>query len=304
MGAPVVAGIDVGGTRVKAALVDRDGVQVTTSLTPTPPDLHRPGALVDALARTFDQLRAQAPEAEVVACGVVVPGIVDDERGLAVYSSNLGWRDLAVTAPLTQRLGLPVALGHDVRAGLRAEVEWGAARGSRHVLFLPLGTGIAGALMLDGHLVVADGWSGEVGHVIVEPGGPLCPCGARGCLETLASASAVARGYAAHVPPGAPPVDARGVASLVADGDPEALAVWDRAVTALSRAVAMLVSATGVDHVLVGGGLSQSGDLLLEPLRAKVQDTLTFQRMPRIERATLGDRAGSLGSACLAWDLS
>ncbi|WP_171242706.1 ROK family protein [Knoellia koreensis] len=303
MPAPVVAGIDLGGTRIKAALVDRDGTQVATTLTPTPGDLDRPGALVDALAATFDRLRAEAPEAEVVACGAVVPGIVDDARGVAVYASNLRWRDVPVAKPLAERLGVPVALGHDVRAGLRAEVEWGAARGSRNVLFLPLGTGIAGALMLDGHLVVADGWSGEVGHVIVEPGGPQCPCGARGCLETLASAAAVARGYAAHVPAGAPPVDAKGVAALVAEGEPAAVAVWDRAVDALSRAVAMLVSATGVDHVLVGGGLSQSGELLLEPLRAQVKATLTFQRMPRIERATLGDRAGSLGSACLAWDL-
>ena len=308
----VVAAVDVGGTRMKAALVDRDGRELVTLTRPTPAALDVPGSLVQAVAQTVAALREAAGSdsagddvPEVVAAGVVVPGIVDDVRGVAVWASNLGWRDLPVTAPLSELLGVPVALGHDVRAGLLAEVAWGAATGSRNVLFIPLGTGIAGALMLDGHVVAADGWAGEIGHVVVEPEGLPCACGQRGCLETLASASAVARAYAARTAGrGGEPLDAEAVAGLVRTGDVDAVAVWDHAVTALARILVMMTTATGVDHILVGGGLAQSGETLLAPLREAVHASLTFQREPRIERARLGERAGCLGAACLAWDVA
>ena len=125
-----------------------------------------------------------------------MPGLVDDARGVAVFSANLGWHDLDVVSPLESALGIPMALGHDVRAGLLAEARWGAARGTDHAMFVPLGTGIAGALMVDGRVLHADGSAGELGHVVVEPGGPVCGCGARGCLEAVSSASAVERAYA------------------------------------------------------------------------------------------------------------
>jgi glucokinase len=166
---------------------------------------------------------------------------------------------------------------------------------------MPLGTGIAGALLLDGHVVSADGWSGELGHVVVEPGGAQCPCGQRGCLEMVASASAVEHAYAARSGEG---VGADVVAARVAAGEPAAQEVWARAVDALARALVMTVTLTGVDLVLVGGGLSRSGELLLAPLREAVDTAMTFQRRPRIITAALGDRAGCLGSACLAWDLA
>lgn len=320
---PLVAAVDLGGTRVKSALVDRDGAEVVSVTTPTPPGLDAPGALVSLVHDTVTGLLAatQAPEVsarpdDVLACGVVVPGLVDDAAGLALWSANLRWRDLPVTEPLSARLGLPVALGHDVRAGLLAEARFGAARGHEQVLFMPVGTGIAGAMMLDGHVVVGDGWAGELGHVVVEPDGPLCGCGAHGCLEAVASASAVERRYAALVPAdvgssglgrGSAGVGQRISAHAIADrvraGEPAAREVWEVTTTALARALVMVVTLTGVDLVLLGGGLAESGDLLLEPVRQKVAGSLTFQRPPRIERATLGDRAGCLGAACLAWEL-
>jgi glucokinase len=199
-----------------------------------------------------------------------------------------------------------VALGHDVRAGLLAESRWGAAGGADHVLFVPVGTGIAGALMVDGRVLVADGYAGELGHVVLDPEGPPCGCGAKGCLEAVASASAVEKAYAARTGGPAAPGDRVGadrVAALVRQGDPVASEVWHHAVTALGRALVMAVTLTGVDLVLVGGGLAESGDLLLDPLRAHVEAAMTFQRVPQISRPALGDRAGSLGAACLAWDL-
>ena len=329
--APVeaVAAVDVGGTRIKAALVDPSGRELVSLTSPTPRDLGATGALVDAVSTTVHALVRRAAEQDLTvllrACGVVVPGLVDDERGMALYSANLDWRDLQVVVPLEGAIGVPVALGHDVRAGLLAEARWGAARGTENVMFVPLGTGIAGALMVDGRVLHAGGYAGELGHVVVEPGGPVCGCGARGCLEAVASASAIERAYAAQLatepgsgdPVGTDRADvermgdrpgtrvgADRIATMVAQGDPVATAVWDHAVAALARAVVMAVSLTGVELVLLGGGLAQSGDLLLDPLRREVAGSLTFQRLPTLVRAALGDRAGCLGAACLAWDLT
>ena len=310
----LVVGIDVGGTRVKAALVTRDGTAVVARTLPTPGRLAEPGVLVELVADVVASLVAAGGGSGVVgggesggplACGVVVPGLVDDARGMALWSANLGWRDLPVGAALERRLGVPVALGHDVRAGLVAEARWGAAAGAQHVLFVPVGTGIAGALMVDGHVLVADGYAGELGHVVVEPDGPPCGCGGRGCLEAVASASAVERAYAARTggAAGGTRVGADRVAQLVREGDPVAAEVWRHAVTALGRALVMATTLTGVDLVLVGGGLAESGHLLLDPLREHVAGAMTFQRVPRVARPALGDRAGSLGAACLAWDL-
>ena len=304
----LVAAVDVGGTRTKAGLVARDGREVVSTTVPTPTGCALPGVLVQHLEQVVrDLLDADGGVHHVVACGVVVPGLVDDEQGVARWSANLGWRDLPVVAPLAGRLGLPVALGHDVRAGLLAEARLGAARDDRHVLFVPVGTGIAGALMVDGHVLLAEGYAGELGHVVVDPEGPECGCGARGCLEAIASAAAVERAYAALSPSAPTPgerVGADRVAALVDAGDVAAQQVWDAAVEALARAVNMAVTLTGVDLVLVGGGLAESGETLLAPLRTAVRERLTFQRVPRIERAVLGDRAGCLGAACLARDLT
>ena len=305
MALEVVAAVDVGGTRIKSALVDRSGVELVSLTEATPSGLAAPGALVAAVVAAVAELRARAgargEAVELSACGVVVPGIVDDQEGVARWSANLGWRELPVVEPLADLLGLPVALGHDVRAGLVAETRFGAAQGFANVLFMPIGTGIAGALMLDGRVVVAHGWSGELGHVVVTPGGPLCGCGARGCLEAVASASAIERAYAAAT---GERVGGDTVAQLVADGDAAASAVWVTAVDALARAIVMTTTLTGVSRVLVGGGLASSGEVLLAPLRAAVQSSLTFQQVPTIVQAALGDRAGCLGAACLAFDLA
>jgi glucokinase len=302
--AELVAAVDVGGTRIKAALVDRSGSELVSLTEPTPPGLDAPGALVAAVVASVDALRERAAEVgaavELLACGVVVPGIVDDEEGVARWSANLGWRDLPVVEPLAETLAVPVVLGHDVRAGLVAETRFGAAQGFSNVLFMPIGTGIAGALMLDGRVVVAQGWSGELGHVVVAPDGPLCGCGARGCLEAIASASAIERAYAVAT---GERLGGDAIAELVADGDEAAGAVWATAVEALARAVVTTTTLTGVSRVLVGGGLARSGEVLLQPLREAVQESLTFQRMPAIVQAALGDRAGCLGAACLAFDV-
>jgi glucokinase len=304
-GAELVAAVDIGGTRIKAALVDRALGVVAQSTTPTPQDIADDiggtvAATVKALVATAQGTDGpQRSGFHLVGCGVVVPGLVDEASGVGLHSVNLGWRDLPIRSHVQSHLDLPVAVGHDVRSGLLAEARVGAARGRRQVLFMPLGTGIAGALLLDGSVVSGDGWAGELGHVVIDPSGPRCPCGQRGCLEVLGSASAIERSYAAQSPLA---LSAEDIAARAAAGEALASSVWARAVRALGSAIVTTVTLTGVDLVLVGGGLSQSGEVLLAPLREDVAGRLTFQRTPTIERAGLGDRAGSLGAACLIWD--
>lgn len=301
----VVAAIDVGGTAIKGALVT-DDLRVTREARRPTPRAGGPEAVVEAIESVVDALVGAGPTDQAsgspIAVGIVVPGIVDEATGIARYSANLGWRDLPLVARLHDRTGLPVALGHDVRAGALAELRLGAGRGATGLLFLPLGFGIAGAIVADGRMIASGGYAGEVGHLQVDPAGDVCGCGRSGCLETVASAASVGRRYAQRA--GLPaPVGAREVAERVRAGDPCAQQVWDEAVAALATAITTVNAITAPEVVVIGGGLSLAGDLLLDPIRAAVQARATFLPLPRILPAELGDRAGSLGAAMLAFDL-
>ncbi|MBA0053900.1 ROK family protein [Streptomyces sp. AJS327] len=238
-----------------------------------------------------------------VAAGVAVPGIIDEPRGVAVYSANLGWRDVPLRELLAQRLGgVPVALGHDVRSGGVAEGRIGAGSGVDRFLFLPLGTGIAGAIGIDGRVEPgAHGGAGEIGHIVVRPDGPECGCGQRGCLETLASASAVGRAWRDVC--GDPVASAVDAARAVERGDARALAVWEDALAALADGLVTAITLLDPRTVIIGGGLAEAGDVLFGPLREAVRRRVTFQQLPTIIPAALGDAAGCLGAGLLAWDL-
>lgn len=230
--------------------------------------------------------------------GVVVPGIVDEVEGIAVAAVNLGFRNLPLAALLATSTGLAISIAHDVRAGGLAEARLGAARGGDDVLFVPLGTGIAASCVVDGQALMAGGYAGELGHVIVRPGGEPCPCGQRGCLERYASASAVARHY---VEAGGAPVNgAVDVAARLAAGDPIAREVWDDAVDALVTALLLACAVLGPATVVIGGGLSQAGEALLRPVRSGLHARMTFHRRPTVVAAELGDQAGALGAALIA----
>jgi glucokinase len=299
-----VVALDVGGTSMKGALVDdQHNVRLRQSF-PTPA-AEGPDAVLDQMATAFATLTARAGEVGLEspdAAGVVVPGIVDEARGVAVVAANIGWRDAPVASILRERLGIPVALGHDVRAGGLAESRLGAATGARDVLFVALGTGIAASCIVDGRALAAGGYAGELGHVVVEPEGERCGCGGRGCLERVASAAAIARRYTSRG--GAEVTGAAEVAARVRAGDRVAVAVWEEAVAALVDVLHTSVTLLGPEVVVLGGGLAEAGDLLLEPLRARLDERLTFQRRPRLVQAALGDQAGCLGAALLAWTLA
>jgi glucokinase len=300
-----VIALDVGGTGMKAALLAQDGSVLFEARRPTGRE-HGTDAVVAAildfaadLAEEGRRRFGQGP----LAAGVAVPGTIDEKNGIAVFSANLGWRDLPMRKLLAERLGgLPVALGHDVRSGGLAEGRIGAGRGVDRFLFIALGTGIAGAIGIDGRIEAgAHGYGGEIGHVVVRPGGPPCGCGARGCLETLASAGAVSRAWAEAS--GDPAADAADCALAVAAGDPAALVIWQRAVAALADGIVLAQSLLDPSTVIVGGGLAEAGDTLFTPLRAAVAERLTFQMPPKVLPAMLKDTAASLGAGLLAWDL-
>ncbi|MFD5031501.1 ROK family protein [Streptomyces sp. NPDC058405] len=300
-----VIALDVGGTGMKAALVGADGALLYEARRPTGRE-RGPEAVVETILGFAADLRAYGTEhfgESAVAAGVAVPGIVDAERGIAVYAANLGWRDVPMRQLVGERLGgVPVALGHDVRTGGLAEGRLGAGKGADRFLFLALGTGIAGAIGIDGLIEAgAHGSAGEIGHVVVRPDGPLCGCGQRGCLETLASAAAVTRAWAAAS--GDPEADAADCAKAVESGDPAAVRVWRDAVDALAAGLVTALTLLDPRTLIIGGGLGEAGETLFTPLRAAVEERVTFQKLPEIVPAALGDTAGCLGAGLLAWDL-
>ncbi|MFI6986519.1 ROK family protein [Embleya sp. NPDC050154] len=295
-----VIALDVGGTGMKGALLDRR-LRPLAAVRRATPRHAGPDAVVAEIAAVLMELaeRAEAGELTVCRVGVVVPGVVDEDLARAVYSANLGWRDLPLADLLRERTGLPVVLGHDVRAGGAAECLVGAARGARYVLFVAIGTGIASAVVSDGRPVRAKGYAGELGHLRIDPDGAVCGCGGRGCLETVASASAIAAAYTARS--GRPVSGAEEVAALVARGDADAQAVWDRATEALGAALAIATTLLAPELIVLGGGLAEAGELLFGPVRARLAEGLTFQRHPSLVRAELGDEAGCLGAGVYAW---
>ncbi|MFD6325808.1 ROK family protein [Streptomyces sp. NPDC058442] len=290
---------------MKAALVGADGELLHQARRATGRD-RGPDAVVASVLDFAAELRTHGVERygePASAAGLAVPGIVDETEGVAVYSANLGWRDVPLRALLAQRLGgLPVALGHDVRAGGLAEGRVGAGRGADRFLFVPLGTGIAGAIGIDGRVEAgAHGFAGEIGHIVVRPGGAPCPCGQRGCLERFASAAAVGEAWAAAC--GDPGADAADCARAVESGDVRAREVWQEAVDALADGLVTALTLLDPRTLIIGGGLAEAGETLFAPLREAVRRRVTFQKLPSLVPAVLGDTAGCRGAGLLAWDL-
>ncbi|GIH76420.1 ROK family protein [Planobispora longispora] len=294
-----VVAVDVGGTSMKGGIVTRSGEVAVTDRRPTGRE-GGPAAVVAAIRSFVGDLAARGEEvlgAGPAAVGIAVPGLVDDATATALYAANLGWRD--VPAADLVPLDVPARLGHDVRTGGLAESVLGAGREIADFLFLPIGTGIAGAMIIGGEPYGGtSGWGGEIGHIPVFPDGEACACGQIGCLETYASASAVGRRYSARA---GSPATAEEIAALTAAGDPVATEVWDEAVEALSLALATYTLLLDPSAIVLGGGLAEAGPLLSDPLAARLAERLAFRAAPPLRRAALGVNAGMLGASLLGW---
>jgi Transcriptional regulator/sugar kinase len=297
----VVVALDVGGTGMKCALVRPDGSTVHTERHPTGAG-RGPDAVVATILDVAEGLTARARNDGLtpLSVGIAIPGVIDEATGAVVWSANLGFRDVPLRERVGARLGLPTALGHDVRLGGLAEARLGAGRGTRHLLFVAVGTGIAAAHVVDGTVLAgAHGAAGELGHVVIRPGGPRCGCGARGCLEAVASAAAVGRRYTALTGTAATAAE---VADRVVGGEEAARQVWRETIDALADGLILAQTLYDAEVVVLGGGLAEAGAVLLDPLGETLRQRLTFQTEPRLRRAALGDAAGCLGAALLALD--
>lgn len=300
-GVPVLA-FDVGGTDIKSALFDADGTALGLRRTPTPVvDGDRTEVIIERLGVLAAELRAAHPDVVPQAVGLVVPGIVDAEAGLGVFASNLGWHDSPLRELASARLGLPVAFDHDVRAASWAERLLGGARDYENAVVLVIGTGIAGALLVGGVPYTAGGYAGEIGHSPVAEG-PICPCGARGCLEAVASAGAIARRY--HEATGVAPNGAKDVIARAVAGDQPAADIWNSALDALALSLAQLTAVIAPEAVVIGGGLSRAGGALFDELRERLAARLSFHRLPVLVPAELSGNAGLLGAALRAREVA
>lgn len=287
-----VLAFDVGGTDLKAGIVDSDGSVLGMRRVPTPRDPARPAEVIlDRLADLGQDLAAEFPAISIAAAGVVVPGIVDPVAGVGAYSANLGWRNYPFAAEASRRLGVPVAFDHDVRSAATVEHRYGGSQEFGDVVVMVVGTGIAAAVFSGGHPVTAGGYAGELGHALVpDPDGAGTTI-----LEAVGSAGAIAKRYGAatgELVPGA-----RDVLDRARSGDPIAAGIWAEAIDALAFTICQCVSIMGTEAAVIGGGLAEAGEELLEPLRERVDAMLDFHRRPVILRARLGQDAGLLGAA-------
>jgi glucokinase len=282
-------GLDLGGTNIKRVVLDRDEI-VERDSEPTRSD--------QGVNAVLDRLAALAREAGPVASvGVALPGLFDTE-GRTVLLPNLhgDWVGRPIADPLADALGRPVRLINDGHAFALAEARIGAARGAEDVLCIVCGTGIGGGLVIGGrlHLGVEDR-AGEVGHHTVVEDGPLCGCGNHGCLEMLAGARAIAA--AAQQP------SFDDVVASARRGDERAREAIRRAAAYIGIAIANLTIFITPERIVVGGGVAEAGELLLDPLRAEVQrraGRVAPLHAIEIVRATLGADAGAVGAALAA----
>lgn len=289
--APVIA-IDVGGTFLKGAIVE--GASIIASERWSTGREHGSDQALAGVIAFGKKLAKENPQAK--ALGIVVPGLVDEGTGVSIFAENVGWRNVPFRRLLEDATGLPVGFGHDVRAGGLAEREFGAGVGVRNFLFLPIGTGISGAIFVDGE-IVEDSLAGELGHIEIGSG-EKCTCGGSNCLETVATGASIARRYAERS--GVHVEGAAEVLALVQIGDPHATSVWDEALEGLARVLTMYISILPPDLIIIGGGVSMSGEELLGPLRKKINERSLWQRKPKLSVSHFGDNSAVVGAAILA----
>ena len=310
-GASLTVGIDIGGTNIRASVVDGTGEVLDTVQCPTP---HSAPALEGALERAVREL---GDRHDIDAVGLAVAGFVSADRSTVRFAPHLPWRDAPVAKRLTDRLGLPVLLEHDANAAIWAEYRFGAAAGGHNVVLVAIGTGIGAALLIDGVLYRGThGVAPELGHLQVVPGGRDCGCGKRGCWERYCSGTALAESAIELVAtdptpsllakeviadPGA--LTGRRVAGAAQDGDPLALRVMTDFARWLGLGLAFVGDIFDPDLVVVAGGVSSSAPLFLDEAREEYAAAVTghgHRPLARIRTTQLGEAAGMIGAAELA----
>jgi glucokinase len=305
-------GIDIGGTKVAAGVVDEDGNVLATVRRRTPS--RDPEHLVDVVNEIVRQLLA---EHDVGCIGVGAAGFVDADRTTVLFAPNLAWRNTELKEQISSRVDMPVAIENDANAAAWAEYRYGAGERQRNVVCLTIGTGIGGGIIIDNKLYRGGfGIAGEPGHVRVVPGGRQCGCGNFGCWEQYCSGTALVRaarevaterpddgkrlvGVAGSVEA----IDGPAVTRAAQEGDPAALDCFEEIGRWLGQGIADLTAVLDPGRFVIGGGVSDAGDLLLQPARETFASVLSgrgHRPAPDIVRASLGSEAGLIGAADLA----
>jgi glucokinase len=305
-------GIDIGGTKVAGALVDENGAIIREARVATP--VSDPVALVDAVVGLVTDLRAGE---KVLGVGVAMAGFIDHQQANVIYGTNFGWKNFPLKSEIEAKLDVPVIIENDANAAGWAEYRFGAGQGHQHMVMLTLGTGVGGAIIVDGKMLRGGfGVAGELGHMRVVPDGIPCGCGQRGCIESYASGTALLRTANELVDSG----DAAGkrlaelkaqagqltgaeVYQALVEGDPGAVQLLRNLASWLGQAIASLSAILDPEIVVIGGGVSQAGDLLLEPLREafrKYAPAGGFRPELAIVTAEFVNDAGVVGAADLA----
>jgi glucokinase len=308
-------GVDIGGTKVAAGVVDECGAIVATAHRDTPAD--DVSRIEDAIVATVGELTGKY---DVEAVGIGAAGFIDAQRSTVMFAPNLAWRDEPLQASLQRRLRLPVVVENDANAAAWAEVRFGAGRGADHVVTLTVGTGIGGGIVVNGQLLRGQfGAAAEAGHVIVVPGGRHCGCGLRGCWEQYASGRALVREARKLVR--ASPDTGRELLRLASGrpenitgemvtqaaeaGDGTALQCFDVIGTWLGRGLAGLAAILDPGVFVIGGGVSAAGEVLRAPASGAFRECLTgggYRPVAELRIAELGAEAGLVGAADLARD--
>jgi glucokinase len=311
-------GIDIGGTKVAGGIVDERGAILERVRFDTPHRSTSPRVVEDTIVGAVDELLARTDLADIVAVGIGAAGFVAEDRATVVFAPHLSWRNEPLRDALSQRIALPITVDNDANAAAWAEACFGAARGESHVVVITLGTGIGGALIIDGRVQRGrHGIAGEFGHMQVVPGGVRCECGNRGCWEQYASGNALVREARAMIDAGSPVVadlltrlggDAGGltgpfITEAARDGDATARELLADIGEWLGVGMANLAAAFDPGLFVIGGGVSAADEMLIGPAREAYRRQLTgrgYRPEASIVRAVLGSDAGLIGAAELA----
>lgn len=309
--------IDLGGTRIKAGIVDRDARVLARRTTPTEAE-HGPDHVMQRIIAAVCELAGEARRRSLKCLGVAVgaPGALSQSRGVILAPPNLpGWNNVPVAALVRERAGLPTILENDANAAALGEYWAGAGRGVNDLVLLTLGTGIGGGVVLGG--AILRGFfetAGELGHTIVVPDGRPCGCGQKGCLEAYASANSIVRIVSEQITAGASTICAKTLTDengLTAEhvveaaqaGDAVAKQAWDQACRLLAVACVNVQHVLNPQVIVLGGGMSAAGAQLLDPVKRHFSE-LTWPKIndrPDIRLAELGDDAGVVGAAKLVF---
>ncbi|MFC1967079.1 ROK family protein [Chloroflexota bacterium] len=309
-------GIDLGGTKILTAVIDDEGNLLSREHSITPAS-EGPEAVVRAVLKSTEHSLQQAGVSvkDVEAIGIGAPGLSNPETGILYTSPHLpGWRDAPLRNIIEQKLGGRAFLINDANAAAVGELHFGAGRGARHFIYITVSTGIGGGIIINGKIYTgASGTAGELGHMVIDDDGPTCNCGNRGCWETLASGTALAKAARTRIKDGAVTsipkyagdpdrINAEAVHQAALDGDKLALELIDRVAYYLGVGLANLVNLYNPEVIVIGGGLSNIGDMLLQPAYAEAGRRAFPQPYGavRFARAELGRDSGVIGAATYA----